>query len=351
MLLGQYGTRSNQGAQAVDAGVARDIARALVEVLDQDQDPGVRASAAYALSFLGASVVKTGVGPGEPAERDPLGPASLVAAFNQALERDPSSRLPLADAIERLGPVPLPAPEGLLAALEDPSINVRGKAIMALAHFTSGVDKAIPVLLADLHGNTERFPPDYVAAARQMQPSPAVVPVVLKALESDDGLLREAAEILLSRIDPLPPTAAPAVVASVRKALSVEEQGDGDRDSAEPAPPKKSGLAPRSSTRPAQPQPGSITSSLVMALAKVAPPEQSVPLLIEVSKRKAPAARAAAARALASVGPKAATAIPRLRELVNDPKAAVKDAAKLALETIDPQSHSTKKTEPSGKRP
>jgi HEAT repeat protein len=326
------------GPDAFDKTVARDIARCLIDALDRDQDIGVRASAAYGLSAMGSKLVEAGTPADQTAGPDPLKPETLLAAFDAAIKQDPWNRLALVDAIERLGPIPSAAPSGLLQALEDPSSFVRGKAIQALSHFSGGVDPAVPVLLADLHDNTERFPPDYVGAAREIHPSPAVVPILIKALESDDGLVRQAAVILLTRVEPLPRSAAPALIASVKKALSVDERTESDQDSDEPANTKTQGLSPRSGTRPSQPAAGSISSDLANALAKAAPIEEAVPLLINVSKRKSPSTRRAAAEALGKFGPNAASAIPRLRELLEERDMTVRDAAKSALEEIDPQS-------------
>ncbi len=242
---------------------------------------------------------------------DPLAPDALVAAFDAELQREPGNRVALVSAIGNLGTLALAAPPGLLAVLDDPTYFVRGEALRALSHFSGGVDRAIPVLLNDMVKNTDRVLPDYAAIAGEMHPSAAVVPTLLRALESDDGLVREAAATLLGRIEPRPRSAAPAVVALMKKTLSISEgPGGGSDDDAAPAQPR--GLAPKSGGRPPQPAPGSVSNDLAVALARVAPPEEALPLLMQLLKRRSRSARVAGAAGLEELGPAAHTAIPAL---------------------------------------
>jgi HEAT repeat protein len=228
-----------------------------------------------------------------------------------------------------------------LGALDDPSIFVRGQALLALSHFRDGVDRAVPVLLEDLATNTDPFPPEYAAIAAAMHPSPAVVPTLIPSLESDNGLVREAAAILLARVEPPPRSAAPSLIAAVKKAIAAGEGSSSGPDPVDAEPKKAEGLSPRGGQRREQPLPGSISPDLSVALAKAAPAEESVPLLIAVLKRKSPASRTAAAMGLAELGPAAYAAIPRLRELLDDQSASVRNAARSALEKIEPQSKPT----------
>ncbi len=179
---------------------ARAAANGLLVALKNDTDPIVRASAAFALASMRQALIKAGLSSDKSLESDPIKRETLFAALDEALQQDLPNRLPLIDAIERLGPLPNVATPGLVEALKDPSIIVRGRLILTLSHFTGGVDPAIPVLLNDLEQNTSRFLPDYLGAAKEMHPSPAVVPILIKSLESGNWMVREAAALLLAQI-------------------------------------------------------------------------------------------------------------------------------------------------------
>jgi HEAT repeat protein len=287
------------------------VANSLRKVLKEDDDASVRGAAANALTSIRRALVKAKIPVAESSPSDPLNPAALVMAFDAEMGRDPMSRSTMIGAFEQLGPVPLPAPPALLEALDDPDVAIRGQTLKALGQFASGVDRAIPILLKDLETNTSRFAPDYQGTARKMRPSPAVVPVLIESLESGDGLVREAATVLLGRVEPAPRAAGPALMLCVKKALSIEERSDSD-----PSNPDISGagggIGPSSGNRPTAAPPGSVSADLAKALARTASPEDAVPLLIEVLKRRSPGARRGAAAALAEIGPAAHGAIPAL---------------------------------------
>ena len=307
-------------AQCVTASVSADktvakehthrVADSLLKALREDDDSGVRATAASALSTLRRAMVKAGSPPDEPLSSGPLGPETLVAAFEAEMKRDPKNRGQMIAAFERLGPMPLPAPPAMLDALDDPSSLIRGNALLCLGNFSGGVDRAIPTLLKELETNEERFPADYVGAARKLRPSPATAPLLIQSLESEDGLVREAAAILLGRIEPVPRAAASAFVAAVKKAISIGEQSD--QDSSDSAGARAGGISANSGNRRPQPPPGSVSTDLAIDLARTAPPEQAVPLLLDVLQRKSRSSRNAGAAGLAQIGPAAHAAIPAL---------------------------------------
>src|SRR5262249_615482 len=83
------------------------------------------------------------------------------------------------------------------------------RVIMTLSHFASGVDPVVPVLMNDLKENTGRYPPDYFGAARELHASSAVIPILIKSLESDNWMVQEAAALLLPHMDPAPPPPRP----------------------------------------------------------------------------------------------------------------------------------------------
>ncbi len=288
----------------------RSVATRLLELLEQDNDVGVRGVAASALASISRAMGKAGIRSDGPSTSDPLDPETLVAAYNEALERDPSNRMTLLAALENLGPVSLAAPPHVLAALDDPNSHVRGKALQSVSHFSSGIDRAIPVLLKDIEENFDRFPPNYLECARAMHPSPAAVPILIKSLESKDGLVREASAVLLARVEPAPRAAGPALIASVKKAIAVgdtSQEAVADSGSAGPK-----GLAPGSGGRPAGPPPGSVTVDLARALARAAPTQEALPVLIQLLESANSGRRTAAAAGLAELGADAQSAIPEL---------------------------------------
>ena len=168
----------------------RTMANRFLELLEEDEDIGVRAVAADALTSISRAIVEAGIVPDSTSTPIPLDPETLVAAIDAALERDPANRMSPLAAFRRLHPMPMAAPPGLLETLKDPSSIIRGKALQSLSHFSSGVDPAVPVLLKNLQTD-DRFPPDYLGAAR-LRPSPAVVPILIKSLASENRLVSEA---------------------------------------------------------------------------------------------------------------------------------------------------------------
>ena len=267
---------------------------------------------ASSLSTIYRSLVKAGFPLDEAPQNDPLAPQTLVAAFDAVLEREPSNRMALVSAIGNLGTLDFNAPPGLVRALEDPAYLVRGEILKALSNFAGGVDKAVPVLLHDIATNDDPVPPDYGSIAEEMHPSPAVIPTLIDALKSDDGLVSEAAAALLSRVQPAPQSAFPTVVALVKKKLAMAEPPEIAQSGADDEPPQPGGRARSLGSRPKPPPPGAITTNLAMALANAAPPEDSMPLLMELVKRRSHRTRVAGAAGLGELGPAAHSAIPAL---------------------------------------
>ena len=302
-----------------DVDRARRIARRLNEAFRDDPDVGVRASAATGLSTIFTALVKAGIRPAELPADDPLKPEGLVVAFDAGLQKDQESRVPLITSIGRLGKVSMPAPPGVLSVLDEPTHFVRGQALLALSHFSGGVDRAIPVLLRDVVTNTDRFPPDYASIAAAMRPSPAVVPALLEALKSTNGIVRETASTLLSHVDPAPRTAAPAVIAVVNEQLSARQATGEVEDVPDREPPAGNGaVTPNAGIRREQPAAGLVSPDLAVTLARVAPPGEAVPLLLQLLKRKDPASWSAAADGLAEIGPAAHEAVPVLLGIMKE---------------------------------
>ena len=319
VALTRFATSPQPQPGTADVDRARRIAQTLREAFRGDPDVGVRASAATGLSAVFTALVKAGIRPAEFQDDNPLKPETLVVALDAGLQKDRESRVPLITAIERLGKVSMVAPPGVLSVLDEPTHFVRGQALLALSHFSGGVDRAIPVLLGDVVTNTDRFPPDYAAIAAAMRPSPAVVPALVDALESKNGIVRETASTLLSHIDPPPRSAAPAVIAVVKEQLSAREGTRDIQDVPESEPPTAKGaVTPSAGIRREQPAAGSVSPDLAVTLARVAPPGEAIPLLLRLLKRKDPASRSAAAEGLAEIGPAAHEAVPILLGIMKE---------------------------------
>ena len=326
---------------------ARAAANGLLGALKNDTDPIVRASAAFALASMRQALIKAGLSSDKSLESDPIKRETLFAALDEALQQDLPNRLPLIDAIERLGPLPNVATPGLVEALKDPSIIVRGRLILTLSHFTGGVDPAIPVLLNDLEQNTSRFLPDYLGAAKEMHPSPAVVPILIKSLESGNWMVREAAALLIAQIGTGARAAAPAVIAAVKKTIAAGNDRNAQGDPARA--PQNPGALAKTGTRPDEPPRGSVSAGLATALARVAPAEEAVPILLEALRSKNTTTLASAATGLAELGPKAAqAAIPILLAALKESFASDEDSAEqssvvilLALGRVAPRSPET----------
>jgi HEAT repeat protein len=235
---------------------------------------------------------------------DPIDRQTVVAALDRALARDPDSRLLLLVAFQGLGRTDLAAPPALLAALDDPSVSIRGKALRAISQFGSGVDSAVPVLLADVAtqpdgsarraaGRTDQSGP-YHAAAEGMRPSAGVIPLLTRSLKSDNRNVRGTAALMLGRIGIAARPAAPALVAATRTLIAAPDVSYG------PGDPLIFDFAP--------------------ALAEVAPVDQAVSFLCEALRPNCYWTRTAAASSLGRIGPRAHAAIPALLSTLREGK-------------------------------
>src|SRR5262249_43252499 len=119
LALARFARSKSGGNATVDLDRARRIATTLLSVLRDDQDVAVRASAATGLASICAESKKEKALPKEMPENDPLNVEALVAEFDRGLKNDAGNRLPLVGAIKTLGMLPMAAPPGLLAVLDD----------------------------------------------------------------------------------------------------------------------------------------------------------------------------------------------------------------------------------------
>lgn len=329
LALGQFLARALKDRGSVLSEQCRAGATALLEVIKSDGDNSVRASAAFALASLHRALAAPGIKPDRSRADDPLDPRTMARAFNTMLDHDPANRLAMLVPYESLGEIGEPAPPAILAALDDPSPNVRKVALQVLGQFTSGSDQAVPVLLRDaelkepmsgIQAAKGSGPGSALArAALGLHPTAAVVPILAKAIESPNPEVRRAAVILLGRVEPRGQAAVPILLEALKAASN---PAGGRADSA-------------------------YTGDILQSLARIAPgaplPKPTADLVIEAmsSYLESPQAflRIAAAKALGEFGPSATGALPKLRALAEDEKAtaAAKEAAADAIAKIEPE--------------
>jgi HEAT repeat protein len=391
---------------------ARDVESELMVLLERDNDLGVRASAAFASAMLLRAVKQAGIKPDPVNAEDPIDPGTLARAFNAALERDPAARLSLLAPYRTLGRHDDSAPAVVIAALDDPARPVRIAAVQVLSQFARGVDPAVAVLLKEAEFiEREVLPSDFRLrqplrfAAEQMRATPAALPLLLKALESPNLDVRNMAIVVLGRMGPDARPATPALVAAAKEmirasegsikwsrntlfsdlastlvrilpaeetvAILSEALSAGRQTIREDTLSALGELGPRAAAaiplllevlRDAD-RPAASTADegsayrVIWSLGQIAPPptplsqaqtNDVVEALHRALDYRWDYARAEAASALAAFGPRAVTALPRLRALVeskNEPDF-VRDAACQAIEAIEQKerSHTERKT-------
>jgi len=286
------------GADVTDQ--ARAAAVALMAATEQDGDRSVRASAAFAAANLLRGLKEAGIKPDDSKAHDPIDPRTLANTFDAVLERDPEIRPAVLASYQKLGPIDAPAPAALLAALDDPSRVVRRLALMVLSQFASGLDQAVPVLLKEAAEKDARdHPSEYQAgyslrqAAENLHATPAVVPILIKGLESRDADVSDLATVMLGRLGPAARSAAPALVAAAKAIVD----------------------SSRGST---QLNPSWRFSDLATTIVRVLPAEEAVATLREAMSPDHSATQFGATRALGELRSRGEIAVPILLEALKD---------------------------------
>jgi HEAT repeat protein len=300
LALWRYLSESLKYRGGAIIGHVRAAALGLVKVVQHDGDSGVRASAAFAAASLVRELKDAGIEPDYSRADDPIDPRTLVKAFNAALERDAATRLSLLVSYRRLGEIDEPAPPVLLAALDDASRVVRIEALQAIAEFTSGVDKAVPVLLRDAEsapGDSQFNQRSQVyplrQAAERLHPSAAVIPLLISGLESHDLDVREVAVVLLMRLGLAARPATQALITATRSMIqSVKRTPEHGEDP--------------------------FFSDFASAVVAIAPADEAISVLSEALDRDHPTSGAHAAWFLGKLGPRGHAAIPILLKALKD---------------------------------
>jgi len=278
----------------------RAAATSLIAVINRDGDDSVRASAAFAAASLLRELKDAGIEPPVPMADDPIDPKTLIKTFNAVLARDPAARLSLLVSYRRLGQIDEPAPPVLLAALDDPSRIVRVEALQAIAEFASGVDKAVPVLLNDAESapgepQFQEWPHVYPLrqAAERLHPTAAVIPLLIKGLESRNPDVREVAVVLLGRLGPAARPATRALIAATRSMIqSVKRTPEQGEDP--------------------------FFSDFASAIVRIAPVDEAISVLSEALDPDHPTSGAHAAWFLGKLGPRGHAAVPILLKALKD---------------------------------
>lgn len=290
--------------------------------------------------------------------------------------------------------LPGAAPPGLVRALDDDSGVIRTAAAAALGRYRKGLDPAIPALLRHLEDQQPSVCAACAEAFRRIRPpavSPASAPAVLAALRVRDHAARASLVTLIGRLGSDPGAAVPALITVLREPIDSDARiaDRTDSDDAQYAGPAheaaralsliargtprageamaallavvRSGPAQRKPSAAsalggfgpaavsavpdligllkeaaASPVPVQIGASAADALGKIAPgtPAADEVIAALTAALRAPwiATRQAALAALPAFGPKAAPALPIIREIENrDPDSGVRKAASDAL--------------------
>jgi HEAT repeat protein len=373
-----------------------DVWTALLGLL-KDPEAEVRGTAATAVGIIvGTAPGGSRRGAGRAAKK--AGPAldldAAVGGITGLLDdRDPVVRLAAISAMGSLGArVAGDPPKPLLAAMEDESESNRVAAVSALASYQGGLDPWVPTLLRHLEKDEMPVRSACVIALERLRPpavSAAVAPAVIAAMGSRDRDVRLQLATLRGRLDPDVRLAAPALIAMMNEPIE-SDQRVVDRSvfvafsgPAHSAIQALGRIAPRTGSageaiaalgevlRSGHPQRKGSAAQALGGFGTAAAP--AVPALIAFLKEAAaskvisrdgeaaaqalariapgtPAAgdavtaltsgqrltREAAIKALVSFGPKAAPAIPAIRQVQDkDPDTGVREAAAEALAKLE----------------
>jgi HEAT repeat protein len=281
-------------------GMAREAVDVLLRVAARDPDPGVRGMAIQGSAAIARAALKA-TEDEEGGAGDVIDVNSLVATYADVLSRGSSLRVVAVQALGELGPwAESGPPPALMAALDDEDPTVRGTAALAVARFRTGVDPVIPIFLKALgrerpaSGNGPRSSVRdlFAQALATIRPSPAAVPILAAALDSDDQEARRGAATVLGAIGPEASSALPALAKALERFKDVEGLYSSTGDTSA----------------------GAITEAIV----KIAPPEKAIRMLTGALRSPSASARAAAAWFLGKMGPRAEPAIPALIATLRD---------------------------------
>ena len=198
-------------------------AAALIRALD-DEDTGVRAMAAVSLGVLSSERPGLAANLREGREQVKSGTDAAIHALTKALsDRDKIVRGAAAMGLGSIGKTTaLSPPPELIAAVKDPSPEVRAKAVESLSSLAHGVDSLIPVLLSMFENDESEVRTACASALWAAKPAPALVPSLIESLRSRNREVRSQSARLLGRIGPEAKPAVTALIATLKEPVDLE---------------------------------------------------------------------------------------------------------------------------------
>jgi len=277
---------------------SNESAKAVIDTL-KDENPGVRAMAAWCLATTGG-------------ESDKTVPALILALQ----DNDYRVRAAVVHSLGTMGRRAEPAVPALEAALKDKESIVRHEAAGALMTIGPSAKAAVPALIEALKNKNTSNDRDRIAQTLGwIGPAAAeAIPALIEALqEPDEGWLKRSAAIALGEIGPYAKAAVPELLKLAKDKKSEERY------------------------------------EAIATLGKIGPAAKAVvPTLIEaLGNRKHIGNLRTIAIALGGIGPEAKAALPVLMELARDLKTdnQVREAAAFAVIKIDPDLAAKEKME------
>ena len=283
--LGAGTAKAGTDAEGLGAAVA-----ALINLL-KEPEPGIRAAAASSLGLIGSASRRRG----ERANQ------AMIAALTQAIEdKETTVRLASVVALAAASSGASRPPEALAAMLNDESAENRRRTVEALwRDFPRGLDSWIPSLVRMAENDEDPGVRQWsFGALKGIKPpaiTPVVIPLLIAKLESRDQRVRSAIAELLSHFGAESEAAIPALLRNFTE--RIDEKND-TLDDAQDWP-------------------------TAAALGRIAPVSASsgevIAALSEILRSGPRLRRGPAAWALGQFGPDAASAIPSLIRMVQEP--------------------------------
>jgi HEAT repeat protein len=257
-----------------------------------------------------------------------MGPAAGETLTLVLQDDDPGVRASAAEALGGIGSPAAAAVPDLIDALPDIDSEVRSRAAEALGKIGPASENAIPALVQTLSDRESKVRGNAAAALGQIGPSSSVaIPSLVTALADTKSVVRESAARALGRIGPKAAEAAQDLIkalgdpeASVRKSVAEALGRIG---------PTTGDAAERLILLALADPDSSVREKAAEALAGIG--SAAVPTLALAVRHQSSDVRAAAAATLGKIGPAAAEAAPALVNALSDSQANVRSSAAEAL--------------------
>ena len=229
---------------------------------------------------------------------DPREAVPVLAEVMKNTER-PALRVAAIDALGKIGPDARVAAPYLLTLVKDPSTQVRNLAVDALSRIGADPKEAGPVLVEALR-NPGQISPNLLSTALAKL-GPAVIPEVATMLKDPKPSVRAQGAALLGRYGAAAKEAVPALTEALKDDQAV------------------------------------VAIQAARALWEIDQSLAGVPTLVKALGSASGSVRGLAATTLGGIGPKARDAVPALLTAAKDNDPRLRQAARSALEKIDPE--------------